>query len=117
MPATKPQVFVFPNGDKITLYYIGLVAKLLCVKPDTVRKWEYWGYIPSTGFRDKFNRRLYSKEQIDALVASAEKCRRRKLKKDGTFVVKSFAYEATMAFKKIQEEYSKKGVKTSEKTE
>ena len=36
-----------------------------------------------------------------------------KLKKDGTFVVKSFAYEATMAFKKIQEEYSKKGVKTS----
>ena len=72
MPAVSKQC-VLPNGSSITLYYIGALASALGRTTNAIRKWEVAGVIPDSCFRDENGRRLYSQEQIDAVVRCAEK--------------------------------------------
>lgn len=73
LPSTKPKSVVLPNGEKVELYYIATLAELLGRSSQTVRKWELSGRIPDSGFRDPFNRRLYTMEQMNMLVQALEK--------------------------------------------
>lgn len=72
MPALK-QNFKLPSGEVIELFYIGTLASALGRTTNTIRKWEIAGVIPDPCFKDSFGRRLYSQEQIDAIVRCAEK--------------------------------------------
>lgn len=69
----KKVVYSFPNGEKMDLYYIGTLATNLGRQTDTVRKWEIAGILPDTCFKDTRGCRLYSEEQIDAIVNAAAK--------------------------------------------
>jgi hypothetical protein len=62
-----------PNGQTIKVFYIGVLAKALGRTPAAIKKWEIGGIIPETCFRDKEGRRLYSQEQIDAILRCAER--------------------------------------------
>lgn len=59
------------TGEELELFYIGILAYELGRTPQTIRKWEISGVLPDTMFRDKYNKRLYSQEQIDIIVKSA----------------------------------------------
>ena len=61
------------NGEEVNLFYIDRLASELGRTPQTIRKWEVSGILPKPIFRDKLGRRLYSQEQIDAIVECAEK--------------------------------------------
>ena len=61
------------NGEEVNLFYIERLASELGRTPQTIRKWEVSGILPKPIFKDKNNRRLYSQEQIDAIVECAEK--------------------------------------------
>lgn len=74
MPALK-QNFKLPNGQVIELFYIGTLANALGRTTNTIRKWEIAGVIPDPCFQDANGRRLYSQEQIDAIVRCAEKAK------------------------------------------
>lgn len=74
MPALK-QNFKLPNGEIIELFYIGTLANALGRTTNTIRKWEIAGVIPDPCFQDANGRRLYSQEQIDAIVRCAEKAK------------------------------------------
>lgn len=107
LPATKPQVFKFPNGERITLYYISLLARLLGRTRVTIIAWERRGIIPQSGFRDAYNRRLYSMEQIQALVKCAEECKLGKGHWE-SFKLNGFAKKATLALNEIAKKYAEK---------
>lgn len=72
MPVANKQVAVI-KGEEVELFYIDKLASELGRTPQTIRKWEVAGILPKPIFRDKNNRRLYSQEQIDAIVECAEK--------------------------------------------
>lgn len=72
MPAVKKD-FTLPNGETIELFYIGTLASALGRSTNAIRKWEIAGIIPDPCFKDERGRRLYSQEQIDAIVQCAEK--------------------------------------------
>ena len=74
MPALK-QNFKLPNGEVIELFYIGTLANALGRTTNTIRKWEIAGVIPDPCFQDANGRRLYSQEQIDAIVRCAERAK------------------------------------------
>ena len=61
------------NGEEVKLFYIERLASELGRTPQTIRKWEVSGILPKPIFRDKLERRLYSLEQINAIVECAEK--------------------------------------------
>lgn len=69
----KKVVYNFPNGKTMDLYYIGTLAANLGRATDTLRKWEIAGILPDTCFKDQKGCRLYSEEQIDAIVNAAVK--------------------------------------------
>lgn len=71
MPTCEYKVAVI-NGEKVKLYYIGVLAKRLNRTTTSLRIWENKGIIPKTWFRDTFGKRLYTMEQIEAIVHSAE---------------------------------------------
>jgi hypothetical protein len=57
------------------MYTTGDLARSLDRQDQTIRKWERQGIIPKTPFRSKTNRRLYTDEQIQAIVDCVEKHR------------------------------------------
>lgn len=61
------------NGEELTLYPISKLAGELGRSTQTIRKWEISGILPQPIFKDKHGRRLYSQEQIDAIVDCAIK--------------------------------------------
>jgi hypothetical protein len=61
------------NGEDIELFYISTLAEALGRTPQTIRKWEVAGILPDCLFRDKLGRRMYSADQIKAIVEIAEK--------------------------------------------
>ena len=61
-----------PNGKKVTLYPISILAECLGRTPHTIRKWEIAGVLPKTMFNDAFGNRLYSREQIMIIYQCAE---------------------------------------------
>lgn len=73
MPPTHSKKITV-NGQVIELFYINSLAFALGRSPQTVRKWEISGVLPSTCFKDKMGRRMYTREQIDLIVQVAEKC-------------------------------------------
>lgn len=72
MPAVSKTV-TLRNGQSIELFYIGSLASALGRSTNAIRKWEIAGVIPDPCFKDERGRRLYSQEQIDAIVHCAEK--------------------------------------------
>jgi hypothetical protein len=56
------------NGQEVMLFKIGDLCDRLERQRQTVCKWEKSGIIPQAQFRSKTGRRLYTKEQIDAIV-------------------------------------------------
>lgn len=59
------------KGEKVELFYIGILAKELGRTVQCIRKWEIAGYLPQPMFKDGQGNRMYSKEQIDAIVKCA----------------------------------------------
>ena len=59
------------NGESVTLYPISKLAGELGRSTQTIRKWEIAGILPQPIFKDKHGRRLYSLEQIEAIVECA----------------------------------------------
>ena len=74
MPAVNKE-FKLPNGEVIKLFYIGTLASALGRSTNAIRKWEIAGVIPDPCFKDELGRRLYSQEQIDAIVQCAERAK------------------------------------------
>lgn len=60
------------NGLEVELFYIDKLASELGRTPQTIRKWEVSGILPKPIFKDKNGRRLYSEDQINAIVQCAE---------------------------------------------
>lgn len=69
----QPSKTIEINGEEVELFYIGTLAEALGRTPQTIRKWEIAGILPDTLFRDKLGRRMYSAEQIKAIVECAER--------------------------------------------
>ena len=101
MPALK-QRFKLPNGSEIDLFYIGSLASALGRTTNTIRKWEIAGIIPDPCFQDKFGRRLYSQEQIDAIVKCAE---RAKIKQGASIANTSFSLWCHRELDALKEKY------------
>ena len=72
MPVANKQTVTI-NGEELELFYVDRLASELGRTPQTIRKREVSGILPKPIFKDKNNRRLYSQEQIDAIVECAEK--------------------------------------------
>lgn len=72
MGVAKKQTLTI-NGEEIELFYIERLATELGRTPQTIRKWEVSGILPKPIFKDKQGRRLYTQEQINAIVECAEK--------------------------------------------
>lgn len=62
----------FPDGQKVELYSIGVIADVLVRDWREIRDWEYRGLIPLSPFCDAFGRRLYTKDMIRVIVRCAE---------------------------------------------
>lgn len=101
MPALK-QVFKLPNGSQIELFYIGALANALGRTTNTIRKWEIAGIIPDPCFRDARGCRLYSQEQIDAIVKCAEKS---KIKQGYGLANTSFSQRCHKELNALKEKY------------
>lgn len=99
MPAVK-QTVTLPNGKTIDLFYIGTLAAALGRTTQTVRKWEVGGILPDSCFRDGMGKRLYSQEQIDAIVKIAEECQIRQGAKLSHTAFSSECYKVLGAIKK-----------------
>ena len=73
--------YVMGDGNKMKLFPISKLSQALTDAGyprdcQVLRKWEKWGMIPPTIFRTgvKKRKRLYTKEQIDIIVAVAKFC-------------------------------------------
>lgn len=74
------------NGTSTEFFSIGDLAHALGRKPVTVRSWEDKGWLPSSGYRTRppkaeqvpgkevRGRRLYTRRQIEVVIAAAEEC-------------------------------------------
>ena len=72
----EPILTTLPNGETVYLYDTGHLAFALGRTYSCIRQWEISGMLPPTPFRGKtVNIRLYTQEQIDAVVMYAEKYR------------------------------------------
>lgn len=86
------------------MFTIGELAQRLDRQRQTLRKWEKQGIIPQAIYRSGADRRLYTKNQIMAIVACVEKYQI----KQGQPIPPEFKEEVAIAF----EEASKKDFET-----
>lgn len=68
--------FTLPSGQKVELFTIGQVAKVLNRSTVTIRKWIKAGYMPKPTFKKASKdprgvRNMYSREQVQSLVRVA----------------------------------------------
>lgn len=98
----RKQIFKLPTGEDIELYYIGTLASALGRASDTIRKWEIAGIIPDPFFKDSHGRRLYSKEQIEAVVRCAE---RAKIKQGASIAGTSFSRWCHIELEELRKKY------------
>jgi hypothetical protein len=61
------------EGKELEMFTIGELAQRLDRQRQTLRKWENNGIIPQAIYRSGANRRLYTKNQIEAIVTCVEK--------------------------------------------
>lgn len=99
----EPKTVKLSDGTTVELFYIGELASALGRSPQTVRRWEIAKVIPPTIFKDRQNRRLYTREQIDTLVSIAEKC---EIQAGKAFYRTTFVKEATEAFRVLHMKYA-----------
>ena len=100
--------YTSPTGTETTLFNIGVVAESIGRTSQTIRKWEVGGIIPTTPFKDKSGKRLYSKEHIDAIVRCAERCH---LKQGTQISSTTFSDNLYKEFDKINKMFFSKGDK------
>lgn len=94
------------NGKEIELFYIRALAYALGRSEQTIRKWEISGVLPNTCFRDKYQRRMYTQEQIDIIVKIAEEC---KIKQGLSIANTSFSHKVHKALAEHNKIYMKRG--------
>jgi hypothetical protein len=98
--------YTLPSGDTVDLFYIGRLATALGRTTNAIRKWEVGGIIPDPCFRDSLTgARLYTQEQIDAIVKCAEKAH---IKQGQSIANTSFSVWVHKAIKEINKKYEKK---------
>lgn len=73
MPVKKVKT-IKVNGENYELFPVGVLAEELGRTSQTVRKWEIAGVLPDSLFKDKMQRRYYTREQINVIVRTAEEC-------------------------------------------
>lgn len=115
----------FPDGQKVELYSIGVIADVLVRDWREIRDWEYIGLIPLSPFCDVFGRRLYTKDMIRVIVRCAEEYKvpikgkgaHHPLKQQGFFIQLAIRlerlyrlYEARLEIK-LPEEYQSHNLK------
>lgn len=73
--------YIMPDGKKLKLYPISKLSQALTDAGfprdvQILRKWEKWGVIPPTifGTGTTKRKRLYTKDQINIIVAVAKNC-------------------------------------------
>lgn len=101
MPASGYKISTI-NGEKVKMYYIGVLAKRLNRTTVAIRMWESKGIIPETWFRDKFGKRLYTEEQIEAIVHSAEVNR---ISRGRSIALTNFSEDCHSAFRELHKKY------------
>ena len=74
MPPVSKKVRL-PNGAEVEVFYIAHLASALGRTSGTIRKSDISGCIPDSCFKDSLGRRMYTQEQIDAIVRCAEKAK------------------------------------------
>lgn len=97
-----PVDFVTPTGLKVQLFSIGTLAWFLGRSPQTIRQWEIGGIIPKTPFKNARGARLYTQEQIDAIVKYAEKS---KIKTGSRICETKFTENTFKAFRELNIKY------------
>lgn len=70
----KYKIFTFPNGHQEKMYMLDVLSRQLHITMATLRTWERAHILPTSGFRDERNNRLYTEEQINRIVDCAERC-------------------------------------------
>jgi len=79
-PVRVPKVVMKSvGGAMVPMYPIGALALRVNRDVLTIRRWEHLGIIPQPMFRDtptckQKGRRLYTREEIDAIVSAAQEC-------------------------------------------
>lgn len=101
MPASEYKVTTI-GGKKVKVYHIGVLAKRLNRTTVAVRMWESKGIIPETWFRDKYGKRLYTEEQIQAIVHSAEV---NKIMRGKSLALTNFSEDCHKAFEELHKKY------------
>lgn len=97
------------NGERVTLYSINKLAMELGRTSQTVRKWEVAGFLPKALFKDvATGRRMYSQEQIDAIVRCAEEA---KIRQGYSVANTSFPEKVHKAIQEVNKKYINKGGK------
>lgn len=61
------------DGQDISFFTLGELAKKLDRQLQTLRKWEREGIIPEAQYRSKTGRRLYTEAQINAITETVDK--------------------------------------------
>lgn len=87
------------DGVDLEMFTIGELATRLDRQLQTLRKWEKLGIIPQATYRSGTNRRLYTTNQIEAIVD----CVRRYNIKQGQPIPQEFKDEVALAFKEATE--------------
>jgi hypothetical protein len=82
------------NGQDVEFFTSGELADALDRQRQTIRKWEKEGTIPQAQYRSKTGRRLYTKEQVTAILSTVEKYGL----KQGTAIPAEFKKEVFEAF-------------------
>lgn len=102
MPWGRVIPYTSPTGKTTTLYNIGYIADAIGRTSQTIRKWEISGTIPPTPFKQG-DKRLYSKEHVDALVKNVEKYKITM----GSLISKSFSKAVYRDFQAINDYFFK----------
>lgn len=55
------------NGVEVEFFTVGALAEAINRKPVTIRSWEMKGIFPKARYRDKRQRRLYTRRQIEGV--------------------------------------------------
>ena len=90
---SKPKIYTINNVD-LEMYTIGELAQRLDRQRQTLRKWEKQGIIPQAIYRSGADRRLYTRNQIEAIV----ECVLKYQIKQGQPIPKEFIDEVKIAF-------------------
>ena len=83
------------DGVDLEMFTIGELAQRLDRQLQTLRKWEKLGIIPQATYRSGTNRRLYTENQIKAIVDLVDKYKI----KQGQPIPNEFKIEVEEAFK------------------